>query len=296
MPLPSAPSPITNKTEENYYVSVINAWNSPQFNGLFLNEDKTLLYDSFNEDSNFRGLQTFEGDYILEGRFGNSIRFGSTNKSGNIDLTPWSTNPGELRNNPITLITNQHNFKLPTSDLHVEDINKDGSSVYLSSNQSIPLDIGNISLSNITAPIGVKNYVNSQVVINADRTVISSKSDEVLVFGKAGVELYSQGPVYLQSRQVGITLQDNTIFLGPSNKSRKTQPVLLGNDTKLLLSNLITDLSSFSSALMTAIVTPEGTTMTQLMMASNVFQSKLKTYSDQLGIPTFLVSQTTYTS
>jgi len=296
MPLPSAPSPITNKTEENYYVSVINAWNSPQFNGLFLNEDKTLLYDSFNEDSNFRGLQTFEGDYILEGRFGNSIRFGSTNKSGNIDLTPWSTNPGELRNNPITLITNQHNFKLPTSDLHVEDINKDGSSVYLTSNQSIPLDIGNISLSNITAPIGVKNYVNPQVVINADRTVISSKSDEVLIFGKTGVELYSQGPIYLQSRQVGITLQDNTIFLGPSNKSKKTQPVLLGNDTKLLLSNLITDLSTFSSALTTAVITPEGTTMTQLMMASNVFQAKLKTYSDQLGIPTFLVSQTTQTS
>lgn len=296
MPLPSAPSPITNKTEENYYVSVINAWNSPQFNGLFLNEDKTLLYDSFNEDSNFRGLQTFEGDYILEGRFGNSIRFGSTNKSGNIDLTPWSTNPGELRNNPITLITNQHNFKLPTSDLHVEDINKDGSSVYLTSNQSIPLDIGNISLSNITAPIGVKNYVNPQVIINADRTVISSKSDEVLIFGKTGVELYSQGPIYLQSRQVGITLQDNTIFLGPSNKSKKTQPVLLGNDTKLLLSNLITDLSTFSSALTTAIITPEGTTMTQLMMASNVFQAKLKTYSDQLGIPTFLVSQTTQTS
>jgi hypothetical protein len=50
MPLPSAPSPITNKTEENYYVSIINAWNSPQFNGLFLSEDKNLLYNSFNEN------------------------------------------------------------------------------------------------------------------------------------------------------------------------------------------------------------------------------------------------------
>ena len=296
MPLPSAPSPITNKTEENYYVSIINAWNSPQFNGLFLSEDKNLLYNSFNENPDFRGLQTFEGDYILEGRFGNSLRFGSTSKSGNEDLTPWSTNPGELVNNPIALLTNQHNFKLPTSDLHVEDINKDGSSVYLTSNQSIPLNIGNVTLSNITAPIGVKDYVNPQVIINADRTVISSKSDEVLVFGKKGIELYSQGPIYLQSRKVGITLQDNAIFLGPSTLSQATQPVLLVNDTKSLLSNLVTALSTFSSALITAKSSPEGTTITDVAIAAQMLQDVLKTYGDTLDNKNYLLSQTTLTS
>ena len=187
MDLPSAPSPITDKTQETYYLSVINAWNSPQFNGLFLEEDKNLLYNSFNENQDFRGLQTFEGDYILEGRFGNSIRFGSTNKAGNVDLNPWSTNPGELENNPIALLTNQHNFKLPNSDLHVENINKDGSSVYLTSTQKIPLDTGNVAFSNITSPLAIKDYTDPQVVINADRTVISSKQDEVIIVGKAGV-------------------------------------------------------------------------------------------------------------
>jgi hypothetical protein len=296
MPLPSAPSPITNKTEENYYVSIINAWNSPQFNGLFLDEDKSLLYNSFNEDSDFRGLQTFEGDYILEGRFGNSLRFGSTSKSGNEDLTPWSTNPSELTNNPITLLTNQHNFKLPTSDLHVEDINKDGSSVYLTSNQSIPLNIGNVTLSNITAPIGVKDYVKPQVIINADRTVISSKSDEVLVFGKTGVELYSQGPIYLQSKKAGITLQDNAVFLGPSNNSQLTQPLLLGNDTKKFLSDILTTLSTFSSTLINAYSSPEGTQITDVIIAAQTLQDSLKTYSDTLDNPNYLLSQTTYTS
>ena len=296
MPLPSAPSPITNKTEENYYVSIINAWNSPQFNGLFLDEDKSLLYNSFNEDSDFRGLQTFEGDYILEGRFGNSLRFGSTSKSGNEDLTPWSTNPSELANNPITLLTNQHNFKLPTSDLHVEDINKDGSSVYLTSNQSIPLNIGNVTLSNITAPISVQDYINPQVIINADRTVISSKSDEVLVFGKTGVELYSQGPIYLQSKTAGITLQDNAVFLGPSNNSQLTQPLLLGNDTKKFLSDILTTLSTFSSTLINAYSSPEGTQITDVIIAAQTLQDSLKTYSDTLDNPNYLLSQTTYTS
>jgi hypothetical protein len=108
--------------------------------------------------------------------------------------------------------------------------------------------------------------------------------------------LYSQGPVYLQSRKVGITLQDNAVFLGPSNNSQATQPLLLGNDTKTLLSDLITSLSTFSSALINAKSSPEGTTITDLAMAAEALQISLKTYGDLLDNKNYLLSQTTYTS
>ena len=297
MDLPSAPSPITDKTEETYYLSTINAWNSPQFNGLFLENDKNLLYDSFNEDQNFRGLQTFEGDYILEGRFGNSIRFGSTNKSGAQDLSPWSTNPSELANNPITLLTNKHNFKLPNSDLYVEDINRDDSSIYLTSNQSIPLNIGNIALSNITGPTSPKDYTSPQVVVNADRVTISSKRDEILMFGKTGVELYSQGPVYLQSDKTGITIQNNNIFLGPSNNSQKTQPVVLGNNLRELLADVLQMLSDFSTTISNAKSTPEGLTIIEISIAAEALQNAIsKVNTSYLNNPDKLLSKTTYTS
>ena len=276
MDLPSAPSPITNKTDETYYVSVINAWNSTQFNGLFLNDDKEVLYNSFNEDSDFRGLQTFEGDYLLEGRFGNSLRFGSTNKAGGLDLTPWSTNPNELTNNPITLITTQHNFKLPGSDLYVEDINKDGSSVYLTSTQSIPLDTGNIAFSNITSPINVRDFTDPQVIINADRTIISSKSDEVLILGKTGIEAYSQGPIYLQSDKVGLALQDNQIFLGPNNNALTPEPLVLGCTLNVWLSDLILTLSDFSSNIANTVSQPEGTPLYTVNDAAIALQDKLQ--------------------
>jgi hypothetical protein len=295
MDLPSAPSPITNKTEESYYVSVINAWNSPQFNGLFLNEDKEVLYNSFNQNSDFRGLQTFEGDYLLEGRFGNSIRFGSTNRAGSQDLSPWSTNPNELENNPITLITNQHNSKLPNSDLYVENINKDGASVYLTSNQSIPLDTGNIVLSNITNPVNVKDYTEPQVIINANRTIISSKSDEVLIFGKTGVEAYSQGPIYLQSNKVGIVLQDNQVFLGPYNNDFITpQPLMLGGSLNVWLSDLILTLSDFSSNIANTISQPEGTPLYTINDASIALQDKLEILNKTL-LNESLLSKTTNT-
>jgi hypothetical protein len=295
MDLPSAPSPITNKTNETYYLSPINAWNSPQFNGLFLEEDKNILYNSFIEDGEFRGLQTFEGDYLLEGRFGNSIRFGSTNKSGNQDLSPWSTNPVELSSNPITLLSNQHNYKMPGSELNVEDINKDGSSIYLTSNQSIPLNIGNVILSSITSPTNLADYTNPQVVINADRTVISSKLDDILMFGKTGIELYSQGPVYLQSAKVGLVLQDNQIYLGPSNNnSTSPEPLVLGIQLQEWLNDLTVALSTFASTLGPTFSQPEGTILETVNAAASALQDSIEILNTKLGKET-LISKVTYT-
>ena len=294
--LPSAPSPITDKTEETYYVTSINAWNSPQFNGVFLDNEKSVLYNSFNENGNFRGLQTFEGDYILEGRFGNSIRFGSTNKVGAKDENPWSTNPTELTNSPILLLSNQHNYKLPGSDLHTEDINKDGASIYLTSNQIIPLSINNVRYSNITSPIAVGDFTDSQIVMNANRVVLSSKSDEILLFGASGIELYSQSSIYLQSNKVGLTLQDNQIFLGPYNSAIPTEPVIMGNQLKLFLADLIQTLSNFSCNAIGTVSTTEGTTLQQLTSAAEGFQLELEALSSRLGGANYLLSQITKTA
>jgi hypothetical protein len=284
MDLPSAPSPITNKTEETYYLSVINAWNSPQFNGLFKETDKEILYNSFTQNPDFRGIQTFEGDYILEGRFGNSLRFGSTNRSGGKDESPWSTNPKELTNNPIIILSNDHGYKIPGSDLYVENINDDSSSLYLTSKQTVPLSIGNVRLSNITKPVGISSFEGSQAILNADRTIISSKSDEVLVFGRIGVELYSQGPIYMQSDKTGITIQDNIIALGPSSNSSfdKLQPVVLGDNLSKLLASLFTALSDFSTDIIDAKATPEGITITDIALAAEKLQSWLSDNSKKL--------------
>jgi hypothetical protein len=232
---------------------------------------------------------------VLEGRFGNSLRFGSTNKAGAEDLTPWSTNPGEVNNNPIMIFSNEHGFKPNGSDLYVEDINRDGSSLYLTSQQVIPLNIGNVTLSNITSPIGIKDYINPQAILNADRTIISSKEDEVLVFGKTGVELYSQGPVYMQSNKVGITLQDNNIFLGPYNNAQTTQPLVLGNNLREFLSGWFQALSDFSTDIIDAKATPEGITITDVALAAEKLQSYLSSNMKKVENANYLLSNTTYT-
>ena len=101
---------------------------SPQDDQLNIPLGKTFIEKDF-----IKPLRPFEGDNILEGRLGNSIRLGSTSKP----LNPWSQN-GE-NSDPIIIIRNgqYNNINDGTFNPNVEDINNDDSSIYLTSNQNI---------------------------------------------------------------------------------------------------------------------------------------------------------------
>ena len=143
-----------------YYFPIINLWNHPHHNALpyieNLNNNSSADYEQniarqvedgstginlghyFQEKLNIKPLLPYEGDTIIEGRFGNSIRFGSTNISDKVG-TPneWSNN-GEL-GDPITIIRNgQSNLLDNKGWIHAkEDIMGDASSIYMTSNQQL---------------------------------------------------------------------------------------------------------------------------------------------------------------
>ena len=152
------------KQKTTYYLPQVNMWGHPHHNALptvkGLESEQTsddykqteaglvrqvedggtdiTLGNYFQEKLNIKPLLPYEGDLILEGRFGNSIRFGSTNISSDIsDPNGWS-NSGNT-GDPITIIRNGQSSALnekgwlPTT----EDINGDASSIYLTSNQRI---------------------------------------------------------------------------------------------------------------------------------------------------------------
>ena len=148
-----------NKSKEKIklYLPNINIWNNPHHNAMPLTEyyksgnqgysstqdgfiktsqDNSLnipLGETFQEKDFINPLLPFEGDNILEGRFGNTIRLGSTSKP----LNPWSQN-GE-NSDPIIIIRNgqYNNINDTTFNPNIEDINNDDSSIYLTSNQNI---------------------------------------------------------------------------------------------------------------------------------------------------------------
>lgn len=129
-------------------------------------------------------LRPYDGDTIVQGRFGNSIRLGSTianpNNYGQASIGP--ANEDELNNNqstwskfgssgdPIIIMRTRQpdDIELDLSkenyeQLTVEDINKDGSSVYLCQNQqvSLKLQIANAGLRTWRTNLGLQPPANN---------------------------------------------------------------------------------------------------------------------------------------
>ena len=97
------------------------------------------LGPDFAEKSNIKALRVFTGDVTIEGRWGNSIRFGSTTPGG-IGDNYWSAT-GSI-GDPITIIRNGQGPQLDKTPWvpTIENVNRDGSSIYLTSGQKIVID------------------------------------------------------------------------------------------------------------------------------------------------------------
>lgn len=121
------------------YAEYLNNFvNNPGYNGSNTETPNFPLGSTFEEKEGIRNVQPFEGDIILQSRFGQSIRFGSTVPVLKTKNT-WS-NSGE-NGSPITIITNEQASRpgLYKFDSTVEDINRDGTSIYLTSTQQIDI-------------------------------------------------------------------------------------------------------------------------------------------------------------
>ena len=123
----------------NYYLAPLSIMQNTNSNS-FINKLTAKKDNYFIPNPFIKRLQPYEGDIFMQGRFGNSIRFGSTiDKTQVIRKNSWS-NEGTI-GSPITIISNGHE-KVPISveeeyEHTVENINGDKASIWLCSNQQI---------------------------------------------------------------------------------------------------------------------------------------------------------------
>lgn len=88
--LPSALTDSKNSYSSTYYISDVNLFNNPQVNQLFFSQEE--LKDWEFKNNNFTPLLPREGDFILEGRWGNSIRMGNDGKGNSLTIINNRTN------------------------------------------------------------------------------------------------------------------------------------------------------------------------------------------------------------
>ena len=138
-------------------------------------------------------LQPYEGDLLIEGRWGNSIRFGSTIAT-NGDYTvdrPWR---GDISGDPILIISNGQK-NLSNKQFVVENIQNDPAAVYLTTTQKLP----EFKLNNtLYQGISESEYNYPQIVATADRITLKAKTDHVILDSQTGIEINSP-KIYLGS-------------------------------------------------------------------------------------------------
>jgi len=206
------------------------------------------LGETFNEKLDTRPLQLYEGDITYEGRWGNSIRFGSTSQDG-LPENPWSDSGED--GDPITIIRNgQHDESTDPWVPQVEDINEDKANIYLTTTQKIPIEtINNEFTSYDDAPTIPSDFTDPQVILRSNRLVFDAHKDHVLISGEKSVFIGGNKSVNINAGRNVVVECDDIKFGGKDAK----EPVILGNKFLADLQKLCTQLVALGTALQSPI-------------------------------------------
>lgn len=316
--LPNSNIGVNLSSKNFYYINSIGLWNHPHHNAypnplnstlppsqqqdyqqvggglvrrvtdgsteIELNSPSNPSQDTFIEKPNIHPLLSFSGDVLYEGRWGNSLRLGSTAKSKSSYNNNWSTS-GQ-NGDPITILRNGQPENT-TSEGWIpitEDINQDLSSIYLTSTQKFPINRNVESKFNIfspsSKPISLSTFTKPQILLNSDRIVLNAKTDGVLIGGEKSFSV-SVGE-YVNMNSKNLFIDSSNVKLGAQNA---TEPVLLGNTTIELFDQLLTALSNLTSVLENDLIYPGGVASPNTplnLVASNVNQviTQIKTQLD----------------
>jgi len=192
----------TDRTPQWYYFPSIGTMSNANHNY----QSIPVNSSTFIEDPNFLKTeivpkQPFRGDFLIEGRWGNSIRLGSSVKTNEEEYTIASTWNSNKDGDPIIILTNTRS-KPPTGKpieiYSIENIESDDASLYLTSTQNVKrLKFGTKEKPNSLKTMlpNESEFKQSQFIGVADRIVLSAKTDLAVINSPRGIILNTTGEV-----------------------------------------------------------------------------------------------------
>ena len=246
-----------------------------------VNDEGTEIFktgDPFVENSYIRTLAPYPGDVLIEGRYGNSLRFSSTSKFGL--KNNWSNY--QAFNAPITILRNGQKIDFrqdPWVNIS-EDINTDFSSIYLTSNQQIQLIPSSFSTAgykpNQYTPKSISSYTDPQVILSSNRLVFNSKSDSIILSAAKGILLSTNDSINVDTKL--ITIRSQEINLGASDARERA---IKGDTFIKEMSSFLIALKQVQVALSTA--ANAGGPVQSLIDVSATFGSAINNLQKALG-------------
>lgn len=216
--------------------------------------DRKTKLGNYFETTQINPLRLYEGDKLIQSRFGQSIRFSGYNNEEN-------------KYSPTILIRNRQNDKsiedLKEFEITEENVVEDGSTIAITSGDYLlnwtpgtedgPFDTEPVYYE---APEELKG--TDQILVNSGRIILSSKDSEMIFFSKGNISLVSDGKFTLDNGNDGAsidlngeyrtTTNDNDMyFLGGSgdiylNTESQDEPLARGQTLIDILSEILDEL------------------------------------------------------
>jgi hypothetical protein len=226
----------TDGDSENYNESSSGNTNQPR---------TPQLDKNFSENIAVKSLQPYIGDVIISGRYGNSIRFSTTPKSGAFKVPPKYSKAIGF---PISIYRNTTQSKdtKKINDFITEDFTNEENVIVQASGQELEFEQASGALTaikkyKITSWKDEKWGVTPQTLISSGRIIFNSTQKEIIAFAKNGIGLSSETTIAIDAKE-SISLNAEKIELGTDSK----EAIILGNAFKTWMENLILTLSTIT--------------------------------------------------
>ena len=273
-----------------YYETVVGLWNTANHNALPVKDTEEVdLGEGIDELSTINPMQPFPGDLLFEGRQGQSVRFTGY---------PHKSNPfvdDENKTLPLTIISNGQIETESGVDHIVEDVNEDYSSIYLTSNHTIPLIPARTKRSSFNdEPTEPNYYKGNQVIVNGGRLYFNAKEEDI--------HLNAAENLGITSRVVGIDgvdyigLDAKKIYLGAQARKFEQQPIILGDQLEVFLASLLSSIDRLGGVLSTA-TTVSGQSLPTVNLEGFALQAVAQSLAGQINPngPSLLKSKKVFT-
>jgi hypothetical protein len=213
-------------------------------------EGRNTKLGEYFEERQINPLTLYEGDRIIQSRFGQSIRFSGYNNIDNVFA-------------PTIIIRNRQGDKITGEVKQFQAIEEnfvdDGSTIAMTSGEyQLDFTPGTVDTPLETSPVYLEEPElkgTDQILINSGRIILSSKDSEMLFYSKGDYGFVSDGKLTIDNGLAGaemdfngevrITTNDNNFYiLGDSgeiylNTEETNEPLVRGETLKGLLEELI---------------------------------------------------------
>jgi hypothetical protein len=258
--------------------------------------NESSKYDGFGEyfktEAGIHKLKLYEGDTLLQTRFGQSIRFSAFNNNDKV------FSPVIILRNSENAISKNKGITQPTE----EDFSRDGSTIAFTSNQyQIAFQPGTVDDGGTTdfetKPNSFKEFpkklIGDNILINSGRIILSARNAEMMFFSKKNYGFVSDGALSIDNKLgVNVNVGDNTNYTtndrdinfntgnGKINLGNKElEPIVKGQKLVDVLKELIDAITQ------QVFLTPSGPTATgpTNLADFNSIKSRLNTILSELN-------------